>query len=125
MPAPLNECGNNQKRAKTALLSFLTSLSQFQGPLRRPRQGRQGRKEKTVEKGSTSYSRNKELLPKGRERKGFVCDPGSMMGVPLPGPTSLKHPTNWVAYVQGRKPGFTAGRWRAWGLEEKIHPRAF
>lgn len=33
---PLNECGNNQKRARTALRSFLTSLGQFQGPLHRP-----------------------------------------------------------------------------------------
>lgn len=119
---PLNECGNNQKRARTALLSFLISLGQFQGPLHRPRLGSQG---KPNEKGSTSYSRNEELLPKGREREGFVCGPGSMMGVPLHSLTSLKHSTNRVAYVQGRKPSYTAGRWRAWGLEEKIHPRAF
>lgn len=66
---PLNACGNNQKRAKTALLSFLTSLGQFQGPLQRPQLGSQ---EKTNGKGSTSYSRNKELLPKGREREGCV-----------------------------------------------------
>lgn len=72
--------------------------------------GSQGRKEKTIEKGSTSYSRNKELLPKGREREGFVCGPGSMMGVPLHGLTSLNHSTNRLAYVQGRKPSYTAGR---------------
>lgn len=118
---PLNECGNYQKRAETALLSVLTSLGQFQGPLQRPRLGSQ---QKTNEKGSISYSRNKEL-PKGREREGFVCGPGSMMGVPLHSLTSLKHSTNRVAYVQGRKPSYTAGRWRGWGLEEKIHPRAF
>lgn len=57
-----------------------------------------------MKRGPKSYSRNKELLPKGREREGFVCEPGYMMGVPLHSLTSLKRSTNWVAYVQVRKP---------------------
>lgn len=45
---------------------------------------------------SKSYYRDKELLPKGRERKVFVCGPVCMMGVPFHSLKSLSTaPTTW------------------------------
>lgn len=68
---------------------------------------------------SKSYYRDKELLPKGRERKVFVCGPVCMMGVPFHSLKSLKYSTNYMAYVQCREPTVILSVWGELGAWKK------
>lgn len=98
--------------AQKASLPFLVN---FKFLLQRCRLGSQGRREKRpLKKGSKSYCRNKKLLPKGRERELFAHHEGS---------TPRLHKAE--ACPGQEMDSYTAGRRRVWGLEEKIHPRAF
>lgn len=113
---PLNEGGNNQKRAKAALLRKLPYLSWLISNSFCKDVGwavRAGGK-RPLKKGSKSYCRNKKLLPKGRERELFAHNEGSTPRLHKP-----------EACPGQEMDSYTAGRRRVWGLEEKIHPRAF
>lgn len=81
-----------------------------------------------MKKESKSYSRNKELLPKGRERKSVcvcVCVPVRMMRVPLCIHTSLMHSTNRMAYVQVRNPQLNCQYGEGLGPRSKDPPQSF
>lgn len=104
LPAP-DENGSHQKRARAALPSLLPSLGQFQG-LSKTCARQSGQEGKTLGKGAASYSRNKELLPKGsgRRREGFVCGPGSMMGYHSTAPQAwTTAPTGWPTSRAGNQ----------------------
>lgn len=82
---PYKEGSNNQKNAEVVLLNRASSplLANFKFLLQRLKLGSHGGEEEMpLKEGSKSYYRDKELLPKGREREVFACGPMCMMGVP-------------------------------------------
>lgn len=119
---PIMRAATTRRKQKcSARYSFLTSLHQFQVPFAKTQAGQSGRgwgsEGNAVERGV--QLRDKELLPKGREREVFVCGPVCVTGVPLHSLTGLKYSTNQVAYVQCREPTVIPPVWGELGAWKK------